>query len=70
MEHFQNHELEYIGDDYTDFEDNPFDEVNNSPVSGRSSVDDNDDFDSDFEDEIELVIFSFFVIFLALEASS
>ncbi|PIN24745.1 hypothetical protein CDL12_02537 [Handroanthus impetiginosus] len=52
MEHFPNHELEYIVDDYydvTDFEDD--DDV--SPRSGSSSMND-DSPDSDFEDDFEL----------------
>ncbi|KAL3504712.1 hypothetical protein ACH5RR_034553 [Cinchona calisaya] len=52
MEHFQNHELEYIADDYSDFEDNPFDEFNDSPRRGTAL--DDADLDSDFEDEFEL----------------
>lgn len=49
MEHFQNNELECIVDDYTDFEDNPFDDVTVS----SPDVDD-DMLDSDFEDDFEL----------------
>ncbi|CAK9174272.1 unnamed protein product [Ilex paraguariensis] len=52
MAQFQNHELEYIVDDYydtTDFDDNPFEE-DELPRSG--GVDDS--LDSDFEDDLEL----------------
>ncbi|XP_027094105.1 uncharacterized WD repeat-containing protein C2A9.03-like isoform X1 [Coffea arabica] len=49
MEHFQNHELEYIVDDYADFEDNPFEDVTVS----SADVDD-DNLDSDFEEDFEL----------------
>lgn len=45
MEQFSNHELEYVVDDYTDFDD-----FTDSP---RSS-DVEDDVDSDFEDDFEL----------------
>ena len=67
MEHFQNHELEYIVDDYADFEDNPFEDVTVS----SADVDD-DNLDSDFEEDFELVtvnfLFCFFVLwFLFLE---
>ncbi|KAL3830449.1 hypothetical protein ACJIZ3_019251 [Penstemon smallii] len=53
MEQFQNHELEYVVDDFSDvtsFEDD--DDV--SPRSGSSSIDDGSLDDSDFEDDFEL----------------
>ncbi|CAI9116339.1 OLC1v1017454C1 [Oldenlandia corymbosa var. corymbosa] len=54
MEHFQNQDLlEYVVDEYTDFEDNPFDDVRDFPKSG-GSFDEDDDLDSDFEDDFEL----------------
>lgn len=46
MEQFQNHELEYVVDEFSDFDD-----FTDSPRS--SDVD--DDLDSDFEDDFELV---------------
>ncbi|EYU36519.1 hypothetical protein MIMGU_mgv1a006265mg [Erythranthe guttata] len=50
MEQFQNHELEYVVDEYYDISDVEDDDV--SPRSGNGSVDDdsvNSDFDDDFE---------------------
>ncbi|KAL3504728.1 hypothetical protein ACH5RR_034569 [Cinchona calisaya] len=52
MEHFQNHEREYSADEYSDFEDNPFDEFTDSPTSGTAL--DDDDLDSDFDADFEL----------------
>lgn len=53
MEHFQNDDLEYVTDDYYDVPD--FEE--DDPFSDDQSLknDDIEDFDSDFEDEFELV---------------
>lgn len=53
MEQFQNHELEYVVDDYYDITD--FEDDNVSRRSGSSSFDD-DSANSDFEDDFELVI--------------
>lgn len=54
MAQFQNHELEYMVDDYyntTDFEDNtPLEDTDSS--HSNSVV---DELESDFEDEFELV---------------
>lgn len=52
MEQFPNHELEYVVDDYYDVTD--FEDDNNPPRSGSSSIDD-DSVDSDFEDDLEFV---------------
>ncbi|KAL1547020.1 hypothetical protein AAHA92_23544 [Salvia divinorum] len=51
MEQFPNHELEYIVYDYYDITD--FEDENDSPRIGSSSMDD-DSSDSDFEDDFEL----------------
>lgn len=61
MEQFSNHELEYVVDDFVDFDD-----FTDSPRS--SDVEDGED--SDFEDDFELVIFliSFFFLNKILEA--
>ena len=53
MEQFPNHELEYVVDDYYDITD--FEDENDSPTIGSSSMDD-DSADSDFEDDFEQVI--------------
>ncbi|XP_042015950.1 uncharacterized WD repeat-containing protein C2A9.03-like isoform X2 [Salvia splendens] len=50
MEQFPNHELEYVVDDYYDITD--FEDENDSPTIGSSSMDD-DSADSDFEDDFE-----------------
>ncbi|KAL0313963.1 UNVERIFIED_CONTAM: putative WD repeat-containing protein C2A9.03 [Sesamum angustifolium] len=52
MEQFPNHELEYVVDDYLDVTN--FEDQDVSPRSGRGSVDD-DELDSDFEDDFELL---------------
>ncbi|KAK6143606.1 hypothetical protein DH2020_023954 [Rehmannia glutinosa] len=51
MEQFPNHELQYVVDEYYDATD--FEDDNNSPRSGSSSMDE-DSMDSDFEDDLEL----------------
>ncbi|KAK6116124.1 hypothetical protein DH2020_008393 [Rehmannia glutinosa] len=51
MEQFQNHELEYVVDDYYDVSDFEDDDV--SPRSASSSIDD-DSVNSDVEDDFEL----------------
>ncbi|KAK6130647.1 hypothetical protein DH2020_035622 [Rehmannia glutinosa] len=51
MEQFQNHELEYVVDDYYDVSDFEDDDV--SPRSASSSIDD-DSMNSDVEDDFEL----------------
>lgn len=57
MEPFPNQDLlEYVVDEYTDFDDIPFDDFSDSSKSGRS-FDEDDDLDSDFEDDFEPVKF-------------
>lgn len=61
MEPFQTQDLlEYVVDEYTDFDDIPFDGFSDSPKSGRS-FDEDDDLDSDFEDDLEPVKFKILV---------
>lgn len=53
MEHFQNDDLEYVADDYYDVPD--FEE--DDPFSDDQSLknDEIENFDSDFEDDFEMV---------------
>ncbi|KAE8733135.1 Glycosyl hydrolase family protein isoform 1 [Hibiscus syriacus] len=52
MEHFQNDDLEYVVDDFYDFDDFEHDDSFGGPDSLRDSAD-FDPFDSDFEDNFE-----------------
>ncbi|KAK5824199.1 putative WD repeat-containing C2A9.03 [Gossypium arboreum] len=52
MEHFQNDDLEYIVDDYYDFDDFEHDDLFAEPEPRRDTAD-FDSFDSDFEDDFE-----------------
>ncbi|TYI75976.1 hypothetical protein E1A91_D06G044800v1 [Gossypium mustelinum] len=52
MEHFQNDDLEYIVDDYYDFDDFEHDDLFAEPDPRRDTAD-FDSFDSDFEDDFE-----------------
>ena len=56
MDHFQNDDLEYVVDDYfdvDDFDDDPFADMQSH------KRDDIDPFDSDFEDDFDMVSFLF-----------
>lgn len=54
MERFQNDDLEYIFDDYYDFDDFVHDDLFAEPEPWRDTAD-FDSFDSEFEDDFESV---------------